>query len=861
MTSKQLRPSVGPARVRPFAARCWSAKLLALVLGGLLQLSCGSRAAGGDEGSESHWLSRCATDADCAAGQCLCNVCTKQCRNVTECPAPLDLCVTEVGTAPLLENCSSEPFRSPATPGLCGVSDPSLLSGKPKPLPVADEPEDPGQPVKVSVPGKELSTLEARIAEMKAWDADELLTAYPVEFETKLNFDPKEAINYELIQASRLALSPAEEDLYAQNGFVITSPVRFATFTYGYHNIYGEDLPVYITADSVLDAVHRSYDDILKELELEVLVPTFERYLAELRAQLSASNLPTQVRKDADLFLAVSQSLLTGKTESPAFEGSFTAGELDEFIKSALDPKEPLRKTLFGVKRDIDFTQFTPRGHYTDSEELSRYFRAMMWMGRIDFRMLETKSDGEQVFHRRQVEAVLGLYQLMTPELRADWELIDRTVTAFVGEHDYMHVGQISALLNDLEVATLAELTAIEDARIAQTLVSGNYGEQRIHSHLISKSDVFGPTLPLNVSFALFGQRYVLDSHVFSQVVYDRVPDRAVPNPLDAAFAALGNNHAALLLKPELEAMTFAGNLGAMRELADSQPAQNWESSLYTLWEGALRELSAGKAPAGTVSAAAANVISEQGSGLPGVTKTEAWGRRLLNTQLGSWSQLRHDTLLYAKQSYTVGSVCEFPDAYVDPYPAFWAKLLRFAERGSLLVTELGLEDSATIQRAADYFQRFSSIVSVLHNMSLHQLSGEAHSPEDVAFVNNVVRISGGGSGAPTVDGWFHQLMFHPEDFHEVDNIIADVHTDPGGDIPQRGSSVLHVGTGYPRLMIVAVETCAGPRAYAGPVFDYKEHLQPGLVRLNDEDWQSLLNTSPPAEVPWMTPIVSPAAP
>ena len=30
---------------------------------------------------------------------------------------------------------------------------------------------------------------------------------------------------------------------------------------------------------------------------------------------------------------------------------------------------------------------------------------------------------------------------------------------------------------------------------------------------------------------------------------------------------------------------------------------------------------------------------------LPQIAKTEAWGRRLLNTQLASWAELRHDTI------------------------------------------------------------------------------------------------------------------------------------------------------------------------------------------------------------------------
>ena len=69
--------------------------------------------------------------------------------------------------------------------------------------------------------------------------------------------------------------------------------------------------------------------------------------------------------------------------------------------------------------------------------------------------------------------------------------------------------------------------------------------------------------------------------------------------------------------------------------------------------------------------------------------KTEPWARRMLNTQLASWAELRHDTLLYAKQSYTGFPVCEFPDAYVDPYPEAWAGIVRLARLGQTIATAL----------------------------------------------------------------------------------------------------------------------------------------------------------------------------
>src|SRR5690606_31533423 len=99
-------------------------------------------------------------------------------------------------------------------------------------------------PVEYTPKSDGVAQIQQRLTVVQEWDAAALLSEYPVSFQSDLGFDPLEAINYDLIQASKLALTPAEEALFAENGFVITAPVRFATFTYGYHNVYGEDLPV-----------------------------------------------------------------------------------------------------------------------------------------------------------------------------------------------------------------------------------------------------------------------------------------------------------------------------------------------------------------------------------------------------------------------------------------------------------------------------------------------------------------------------------------------------------------------------------------------------------------------------------------
>ncbi len=39
---------------------------------------------------------------------------------------------------------------------------------------------------------------------------------------------------------------------------------------------------------------------------------------------------------------------------------------------------------IYGDKRSVTIQQFRPRGHYTETEELSCFFRCMMWLGRAD---------------------------------------------------------------------------------------------------------------------------------------------------------------------------------------------------------------------------------------------------------------------------------------------------------------------------------------------------------------------------------------------------------------------------------------------------------------------------------------------
>lgn len=241
------------------------------------------------------------------------------------------------------------------------------------------------------------------------------------------------------------------------------------------------------------------------------------------------------------------------------------------------------------------------------------------------------------------------------------------------------------------------------------------------------------------------------------------------------------------------------------------------------------------------------------------VASGEAWGRRILNTQLASWAELRHDTILYNKQSYTSGFSCEFPDAAVDPYPEFYAALARFAAHGgglSQLLTGTAV-DASWLQSVNDYFARLASSAAMLGSIADTQAMHAALSAEQLAFVNDAVVVKRVSAGCTSVDegsGWYPKLYFSSADVLALAPTIADVHTQPtdlsGNDLGR----ILHVATGLPRLMVVTLDGCGGARAYVGVAASYYEQITEDWKRLTDADWKQTLmqDASPPPAPAWM---------
>lgn len=695
----------------------------------------------------------------------------------------------------------------------------------------------------------ELASIRAKLDTVKDLDAAGFASKYGLTFSSALGYEPLKATGYERVKASpTFAPTATEEAALARDGLLITDRKSFPSFAYGYQAIYTEHLPVFVTADSILYAVHKSFDAILKGIESSTLVPTLTQLVTDMRSLLAAgaaNDLPATARADVDVYLAVAASLLADAFANPVAGGDATAAKSLYDKVMAASGHDVV--TPFGNPREIDFSQFTPRGHYADSPELSRYFRAMMWLGRVELRIIDSQPAGE-VLQRRELESAYVLRSIMNESSFALWKKIDGLIGGLIGENDNMTVPQLDSLLTDLKVARAADLAHVPDGVIAQAIVAGNYGVQRVTSQIMEVGLQSGPT-PLPHSFLLLGQRYTLDSYVFSNVVWDRVrrqaPPRMMPNPLDIAFAALANNQAGILLGDELTKYGYAPDLASMRILADEHPPEYWDANLYNEWMSMQRVLSPSR---------------DVANAIPNVAGTEPWGRRILSTQLASWAELRHDTLLYVKPSYTFNNGCEYPDAYVEPYPEFFARLQAFAAKGAELTANLPTPPYRDPSRTfTGYFEQLRPVAAMLEAMAKNQRAGVPHTAEQIAFINELVFST--GCGGNRFDGWYAKMFYEPGDGAASDTLIADVHTQPTDEDGNDVGRVLHVGTWLPRTMVFTAESCTGAHAYVGMVSSYHETITQGYVRLNDEEWRQQnqaghLFVTPP-EVPWLSALVA----
>ncbi|MFC1635075.1 DUF3160 domain-containing protein [Planctomycetota bacterium] len=681
------------------------------------------------------------------------------------------------------------------------------------------------------------------LAQHKDMSASELLAMHPAgDFKEGVGLPWESVVHHELIDA-QYSLTAYEKSLLEKNGFVVTERLRNDTFVGHLVNIWKDDLPLFISTDALLHAVHYYYSKwMLSDIESGALCNLLEELLSKMHSKVPTLSAKYSdeadmrpMLEDVDLYLTVARRLLGEDSATPYVVGSATLNEILGLIDAeALAPYPLFSQTC----REMDFSQFRPRGHYAQSERLSRYFRAMMWLGRTEMYLLapQNVTDGPcpqqrpEDIQRQTIDAVLVLELMDLAGANQLYDEIEGVVSLLVGEQDNVTAAQLGYVLDAAQIDDAKSLlNPMKLEAFQDLLATESFAFQRILSQVL-RCD---PTTPENVqpasAFMLFGQRFVIDSYITGNVVFDKISYqgtsicRLFPSTLDV-MAGLGNNVAMELLAPELNDYHYSSNLAALRYLIDSHDSDFWDSSIYNTWLNSIRALNPPR----------------NRDNLPLFMQTPAWWHQKLNTQLASWIQLRHDNLLYAKQSYTSGNACSYPCAYVEPFPEFYRHLNNLAVTAHAKFTDLNFSNTWKKEWVVGWYELLADVTETLAIIAQKELDGEPLTEEEITFTKQMLYKEPYG----TLNGWYMLLIndmpmaVDPVVF--ADYVVADYHTTPTDCAGNTIGAVLHAGTGPVDLAIITAQAPdAETAAFVGPVMSYYEYTTTDFKRLTDEEWES----------------------
>ena len=534
---------------------------------------------------------------------------------------------------------------------------------------------------------------------------------------------------------------------------------------------------------------------------------------------------------DVDLYLTVGRRLL-GQTVTPYFMSNIAALDIilqniaaASFVKGAA----PL---FDDGKRLVDYSQFTPRGHYTRSETFKRYFQAMMWLGRTEFYLSPPRNTSEKYtdaeIQRQTVAALLVMEAVQLAGETTELGDIDAILRFFVGESDNVTLSCLSGLMTELGLNNAGQLIDSTQCKNFQSgLLVHGWAYERILSQMLCSGGFLAiDQIQPASSFLLMGQRFVIDSYVTGGVVFDKIiyqntqVRRMLPSTLDVLFA-LGNDAAGQLLVPELDRFHYATNLAALRYLVDSYEPQFWRNTIYNGWLNAIRAL---------------NPPEERGA-LPAFMQTAAWWQEKMNSQLSSWAQLRHDNLLYAKQSYTGMPICSYPFSYVEPIPKFFHAVAALADTAAAYFSQSSVPE---MKPAVDYFANLKYTADTLSDIAEKELSGATLNQVEKNFLGRMMFQSNGGC-MQVPDGWYAHLFYGGVmGSTREDQVVADVHTSPADESGAIVGWVLHGGTRLVDMAFVVTDVPgAGSAAFVGPVMSYYEYVTTNFKRLTDEEWKA----------------------
>jgi hypothetical protein len=443
-----------------------------------------------------------------------------------------------------------------------------------------------------------------------------------------------------------------------------------------------------------------------------------------------------------------------------------------------------------------------------------------MWYGRMTFRLKD------EIETQRALLVVQAMRNALTASGRTAlelWQNIYDPTVFIVGKADDLSIYEYGKLSDeifgvspDLEIFANPELSMVffEAAR--------QLPPPQINSMWVW---IWQDRAEATQGFRFMGQRFTLDQYVFGELMWRKVgtleKPRDLPKSLDF-LAVQGSEEAYTLLEMmgETEYVNYDTQFTKVSNEVSELGLDSWTQNLYWSWLYALQP-----------------IFAPKGEQYPAFMQTRAWLRKDMQTALSSWTELKHDTILYAKQVMAEmgGGPDEMPKGYVEPNPEAYARLLALAEMTRSGLDSRGLLDDVTRGNLGNLIEQLEFLL----NAAQMELNGMGLSEEDYWRI----QYFGGWLEAMTIAAAdpADEAMGSGDLSDQKSALVADVATGIG--------RVLEEGVGYPTLIYVVLPN-APYRIAVGAVYTYYEFTVEPENRMTDEAWQAMLESGNAPEAP-----------
>lgn len=605
-----------------------------------------------------------------------------------------------------------------------------------------------------------------------------------------------------------------------RDGFVINK-AQYHQLFHVYDENYYDYTPSFITTDLYLQVLHMHISKEMQALEEEKMIPLLkellnEQYLAAKKlTEAHSDNMIKNAAGWNQVYYAVALSLLTNEKKNvPSHYQEAYAYEYEHTKEGQGKKSDFLGDSL------IDYTQFQPRGNYTRTDALKNYFRCVKWLNTAGVFLDEDESLSRAI--------LMGISLQRSASLK-NYHTFSNITSFLAGDENNLSFNHLLSILSRYKNNTEKEILSKETMATIRTELYSADPKRMFAAGANDRTQYF-----LARKKILFtAGRYTFDGEILQRLVHISRPEikRPFPKGLDV-FAATGNKTAeSILLNEYKENQAWSNYSDTLERLKKKFASFNeWNKSIYNKQMETVLSL------------------QQTSSNHPYFMQMPDWQKKNLNTMLASWTELKHDMILYIEQpsGAEMGDGGEVPPpqkiAYVEPHVAFWNGCINLLKLNKKMLEENGLLTEKLQSRNSELIK----MAAFLADISQKEISGKMISPKEFDSLS-------------FLGGEVERLTLNIIESNE--SFISQVNTPEkyiavAADIYTYNDKCLEETVGMGDEIYVIAQINGLLYLTRGGVFSQYEFTQPTSDRLTDEEWQKqLLDNKEPQTAVWMNAI------